>query len=43
VDTIAAEVAGTLGGQGAARQAGAMLPQSAGDVLAAIPFREPTP
>jgi len=43
VDTIAAEVAGTLGGQGAARQAGAMLKQAAGDVLAVIPLREPTP
>jgi serine/threonine-protein kinase len=43
VDTIAAEVAGTLGGQGAARQVGAMLQQATGDLLAAIPFREPTP
>ena len=37
------EVAGTLGGQGAARHVGAMLQQTTGDLLAAIPSREPPP
>jgi len=43
VDTIAAEVAGTLGGQSPTRHVGAMLQQTTGDLLAAIPLREPTP
>jgi len=43
VDTIAAEVAGALGGQGAAAHAGAMLTHATGELLAFIPFREPTP
>ncbi|MDH4348308.1 MAG: serine/threonine-protein kinase [Gemmatimonadota bacterium] len=43
VDTIAAEVAGTLSGGGAAVQAGAMLQRTRGDLLAAIPFRESRP
>jgi len=43
VDTIAAEVAGALSGQGAATHAGAMLSRTTGELLAFIPFREPTP
>jgi len=43
VDTIAAEVAGTLNGQSTARHAGAMLTHNGGELLAAIPFREPRP
>jgi serine/threonine-protein kinase len=43
VDTIAAEVAGALSGQGAARHAGAMMTHTGGELLAVIPFREPRP
>ncbi len=43
VDTIAAEVAGTLSGQAAAQHAGAMLPYTASELLAAISFRESLP
>jgi TolB-like protein len=43
VDTIAAEVAGALGGQAAAPRAGSMLTRTTGDLLAAIPIREPRP
>jgi serine/threonine-protein kinase len=43
VDTIAAEVAGALGGQAAASRAGSMPTRTTGDLLAAIPVREPRP
>ena len=43
VDTIAAEVAGALSGQDAAAHAGALLTHTTGELLAFIPFREPTP
>ncbi len=43
VDTIAAEVAGTLSGQAASQHAGAMLTDIASDLLAAIPSRESLP
>ena len=43
VDTIAAEVSGALSGQDAAAHAGAMLTHTSGELLAFIPFREPTP
>jgi len=36
-------VAGTLKGHAAAQHAGAMLTHTAGELLAAIPFREPKP
>jgi len=43
VDTIAAEVAGTLKEQAVGQHAGAMLSHTASELLAAIPIREPKP